>query len=87
MAAMETVEMVDVHFLLLMAEILHQLIGSFSHYLYGFIHPRWCKISAINSMYDLIIHNMLNHLSIWEIFSINSVTSMHLYNWKSSSKL
>ncbi len=32
-----------------MAEILHQLIGSFSHYLQGFIHPRWCKISAINS--------------------------------------
>ena len=33
-----------------MAEILHQLIGSLSHYLKGFIHPRWCKISAINSM-------------------------------------
>ena len=36
--------------ILLMAEILHQLIGSFSHYLQGFIHPRWCKISAINSI-------------------------------------
>ena len=35
---------------ILMAEILHQLIGSLSHYLQGFIHPRWCKISAINSM-------------------------------------
>ena len=35
--------------LLLMEEILHQLIGSLSHYLQGFIHPRWCKISAINS--------------------------------------
>ena len=35
--------------LLLMAEILHQLIGSFSHYLQGSIHPRWCRISAINS--------------------------------------
>ena len=35
--------------ILLMAEILHQLIGSFSHYLQGFIHPRWCRISAINS--------------------------------------
>ena len=33
----------------LMAEILHQLIGSLAHYLQGFIHPRWCKISAINS--------------------------------------
>ena len=27
--------------LLLTAEILHQLIGSLSHYLQGFIHPRW----------------------------------------------
>ena len=36
--------------LLLMAEILHQLIGSLSHYLRSFIHPRWCRISAINSM-------------------------------------
>jgi len=27
--------------LLLMAEMLHQLIGSLSHYLQGFIHPRW----------------------------------------------
>ena len=35
--------------LLLMAEILHQLIGSLSHYLQGFIHPRWCRISSINS--------------------------------------
>ncbi len=33
----------------LMAEILHQLICSLSHYLQGFIHPGWCRISAINS--------------------------------------
>ncbi len=32
-----------------MEEILHQLIGSLSHYLQGFIHPRWCRISFINS--------------------------------------
>ena len=36
--------------ILLMAEILHQLIGSLSRYFYGFIHPRWCRISAINSI-------------------------------------
>ena len=35
--------------LLLMAEILHQLIGSLSHYLQGFNHPMWCRISSINS--------------------------------------
>ena len=40
--------------ILLMAEILHQLIGSLSHYLQGFIHPRWCRISAINSMFSEI---------------------------------
>ena len=36
--------------LLLMAETLHQLIGSLSHYLQGFIRPRWFsrRISAIN---------------------------------------
>ena len=31
-----------------MEEILHQLIGSLSHYLPGFIHPRQCRISSIN---------------------------------------
>ena len=42
------------HVILLMAEILHQLIGSLSHYLQGFRHPRWCRISAINSMFSEI---------------------------------
>ena len=28
----------------------HQLIGSISHYLQGFIHSRWCRISSINSI-------------------------------------
>ena len=32
--------------LLLMAEILHHLIGSLSHYLQGFIHLRWCRIPS-----------------------------------------
>ena len=36
--------------LLLIEEILHQLIDSLSHYLQGFIHPRWCRISAIYSI-------------------------------------
>ena len=25
-------------------------VGSLFHYLQGFIHPRWCRISSINSM-------------------------------------
>ena len=37
-------------YILLMAEILHRLIDSLSRYFQGFIHPRWCRISAINSM-------------------------------------
>ena len=28
----------------------NQLIGSLSHYLQDFIHPRWCRISSINSI-------------------------------------
>ena len=36
--------------LLLMEEILHQSIWEISHYLYGFIHPRWCRICSINSI-------------------------------------
>ena len=30
----------------------NQLIGSVSHYLLGFLHPRWCRISAIHSTVD-----------------------------------
>ena len=39
--------------ILLMEEILHQLIVSLSHYSHGFIHPRWCRISSINSWDDI----------------------------------
>ena len=35
--------------LLLMEEILHQLIWRNYHYLQGFIHLSWCRISSINS--------------------------------------
>ena len=51
-----------------MEEILHQLIGSLVHCLQGFIHPRWCKISAINSM--LVLGNNCEFLSF---FSTNQV--------------
>ena len=36
-------------YILLMEEILHQLMNSLSRYLQGFIHPRLCRISSINS--------------------------------------
>ena len=51
--------------ILLMEEILHQLIGSLSeslsHSLQGFDHPRWCRISSINSMEHLYHLSYLNH--------------------------
>ena len=50
--------------ILLMAEILHQLICSSSHYLHGFMHPRWCRISSINSMNRLATECIANdHLA------------------------
>ena len=42
--------------LLLMDKILHQLIGRLSHYLQGFIHHRWCRISSINSIFARFVH-------------------------------
>ena len=32
-----------------MEEILHQVVDSLAHYLGGFIHTRWYRISSINS--------------------------------------
>ena len=42
--------------ILLMEEILHHLVDSLSHYLQCFIHPRWCRISSINSMLRPLCH-------------------------------
>ena len=39
------------HDRLLMEEILHQMIRSLSQCLQGFVHPRWCRISSINSTF------------------------------------
>ena len=41
--------MFQVFVILLMEEILHRLIWSISHYLQGFIHVGWCRISSITS--------------------------------------
>ena len=39
-----------------MEEILHLLIGGLSHYLQGFVHPRWLfGISSINSSIDFLL--------------------------------
>ena len=49
MTIMVILAVMMVRMLVLMEEILHKLIGSLSHYLQGFIHPRWCRISSTNS--------------------------------------
>ena len=51
-----------------MAEILHQLIDSLSHHLQGFIHPRWCRISSINSSNNYSWFP-LRHGLPWRFFS------------------
>ena len=51
--------MLHMCYIQLMAEILHQLIGSLTYYLHGFIHPGWCRISAINSINPGIDGNLL----------------------------
>ena len=34
-------------------------VGSLSRYLQGILHPRWCRISSINSIIDLQLVNMV----------------------------
>ena len=46
--------------ILLMEEILHQLIWQISHYLQGFIHSRWCRISSINSMGNMELYGIVD---------------------------
>ena len=69
------------NFILLMEDILHQLIWRNYHYLWGFIHFRWCRISSINStnafrskfhvllmffcLFKLIFHGFYHSKSPW----------------------
>ncbi len=59
--------------LLLMAEILHQLIGSLSHDFQFFIHPRWCRISSINSTIVIFVY----HTLVW-FFSASRFKGLHI---------
>ena len=51
--------------ILLMAEILHQLIGGLSHYLQCCMHPRWCVISSINRMHFRLIDLRRCQMLFW----------------------
>ena len=46
-------------------EILHQLIGSLSHYFQGFIHPGWCRISSINSILGIRWKKFMFERFVW----------------------
>ena len=51
-------------------------VGSLSRYLQGILHPRWCRISSINSIIDLQLVNMVptkstierDVIPIWIVF-------------------
>ena len=47
------------------------LIDGLSHYLEGFVHPRWCMISSINSMTKEVLNFIIrvNLQQLKEIFS------------------
>ena len=57
----------EMHKILLMEEILHQLIWTICYYLQGFIYLRWCRISSINSMNSPRLWSNLSNLSMKDL--------------------
>ena len=53
-------------------EGIHQLVGSLSHYLQGFIHPRWCRISSSSSSHQIDLSSSQRNVSdvseVWTDF-------------------
>ena len=77
-----------------MEEILHQLIGSLSHYLQGFIYqfiyPKWCRISASNSITGTFgpTHQQQYSTNTWEVGNRSSTAmSSHLDEKIASAEL
>ena len=58
----------------LVEEILHQLMGSLVHYIQGFIHPRGCRISSINSISEKL---KKEHISMWGLNGPREVPPRH----------
>ena len=55
-------------------------VASLSHYLHGFLHPRWCRISPINSInkihpccVQLVLHHFWPNMSGW-FHSLNAAS-------------
>ena len=57
--------LVSVGHILLMEEIRRSPVevGSLSHHLQSFIHPRWCRISSINSTFPSGFHDFGSNIS------------------------
>ena len=51
--------------------ILHQLIGSLSHYFQVFIHSRWCRISSINSSVPLSLFQSVYCINVVRLSKIS----------------
>ena len=60
--------------------------GSLSHYLQGFIHPRWCKISAINSMTILENNHFLDSADSLSLLFLEFVVFVQSFTFILSSK-
>ena len=68
--------------ILLMEEILHQLIGSCSHYLQGFIHPRWLAGFLNHQQYQPTFSTFLIGYTL-KILGYNLMGRHHLHLCKS----
>ena len=65
--------------LLLMEEILHQLKGSLSYFLQGFRHPRWCRISSINSITKPPVSVFLDQTTYIQLYTLYTLHIWHIY--------
>ena len=63
-----------------------QLIGSLSHYLQGFTHPRWCRISSISSitLYPKRLLSLLGYPA-WGIFRVEFKTTYEVHRGKKTA--
>ena len=65
-------------------------LGSLSHYLQGFIHAKWCRISSINSSSLLFprekemywgMRVQRNTQKPWKVWASQSFKSLNKFNW------
>ena len=69
-----------------MDKILHQLISSLSHYWHGFKYRRWCRISSINSIIDIMSH-ILRVFPRYFIFNVPLHFFVSSFSWYDSVRI